>query len=71
VLDAGVFLRLFVGVITGTDQGTAFDDAKAEGEAELLPVLELLRRRPAGEWPMLRAGLQVLATDSRGPSSVL
>ena len=61
MLDAGVFLRLFVGVITGTDQRTAFDDAKAEGEADLLPVLELLRPHPAGKWPMLRTGLQVLA----------
>ena len=63
MLCAGVFLRLLVGVVTvtGADKRTAFDDTEADAEAEVFPVEEFLRRRPARNREMFRRGLQILA----------
>ena len=61
MLDAGVFLRLFVGVITGADQSAAFHDAEADAQAEVFPVEKFFRRSPARNRQVLRGRLEILA----------
>jgi len=58
---AGVFLRLFVGVVARTDESSAFDDAQADGEAEFFPTDELFGCDPAFDGKVLGARLKVLA----------
>src|SRR5262249_14493253 len=61
VLLAGVFLRLLVGMVARAHKRAAFDHAKADAQAKLLPMVKLLRRRPARHGEVLRCRLQVLA----------
>ena len=61
MLDAGVFQRLFVGVITGAHHRAAFDDSDADTEAELFQTGEFIRVHPAVDFEMLRRGLEILA----------
>ena len=61
MLGAGVFLRLFVGVVARADEGTALDDAEADAEAKVLPMDELFGRGPARNWQVFWRGLEILA----------
>ena len=61
MLRAGVFFGLFVGVVARADHGATFDDAEADLEAKLFPVLKFIGVHPAVDFPVLWGRLQILA----------